>query len=157
MNAIEIRQGATAEDMDSARAIFREYEAWLAMDLCFQGFEDEVKNLPGKYAPPGGRLYLAEADGQLAGCIALRDLDGGVCEMKRLFVRDAFRGCQIGRILIERLIDEARAIGYERMRLDTYPPKMGKAVGLYKSYGFYEIPAYYHNPHDGVLFMVLAL
>jgi GNAT superfamily N-acetyltransferase len=157
MNTIELKQPATPADMDLVRGIFREYEAWLGMDLCFQGFEDELKNLPGKYDPPEGRLHLAYTDGELAGCIAMRSLGGGVCEMKRLFVRDKYRGRQIGRILIERLISDAREIGYDQMRLDTYPPKMGKAVQLYESYGFREIPAYYHNPTEGVLFMELDL
>jgi GNAT superfamily N-acetyltransferase len=128
------------------------------MSLCFQGFEEELATLPGKYASPKGRFLLAYSDDKLAGCIALRPLpEEGVCEMKRLFVRDGFRGQQIGRHLIERVIDEARAIGYSKMRLDTHPEKMGKAVDLYRSNGFVEIPPYYENPHQGVLFMELAL
>ena len=157
MNTIELIQAATPEEIAVARGIFREYEAWLGLDLCFQGFEEELRNLPGKYEPPWGRLYLAYADGELGGCIALRSLRDGVCEMKRLFVREEFRGRRIGQILIERLIEDARQIGYKRMRLDTFPPKMGKAVRLYESYGFREIPAYYNNPTEGVLFMELQL
>jgi GNAT superfamily N-acetyltransferase len=157
MNAVEIRQARSEEDIALTRSLFREYEKWLGLDLCFQGFEDELKNLPGKYAEPAGRLYMAYADGELAGCIALRSLGDNVCEMKRLFVRDEFRGRQIGRLLIERLIDDAKKIGYERMRLDTFPPKMGKAVQLYEAYGFREIPSYYDNPNEGVLFMELVL
>ena len=157
MNVIELNQVRTDDDVFAAQVLFREYEAWLGLDLCFQGFEEELKNLPGKYEPPTGRLYLAYADDELAGCIAMRDLGDGVCEMKRLFVRDSFRGRRIGQTLIERLISDARAIGYDRMRLDTFPPKMGKAVRLYESYGFHEIPAYYNNPNEGVLFMELVL
>ena len=152
-----ISQAFTDDDIAAARTLFREYEAWLGLDLCFQGFEDELRNLPGKYAIPDGRLLLAYEDDQLAGCIALRKLEDNVCEMKRLFVRDEFRGQQIGVHLIERLIADARKIGYHKMRLDTFPPKMGKAVQLYESHGFSPIPPYYDNTHDGVLFMELAL
>ena len=140
-----------------ARTLFREYEAWLGMSLCFQDFEREVATLPGKYAPPSGRLYLAYVEGNLAGCIAMRKLEDGVCEMKRLFVRGGFRGARVGVQLIERLIGEAQKENYRTMRLDTYPPKMGKAVSLYESHGFKAIPAYYNNPHEGVLFMELDL
>ena len=150
-------QAETAEHINDARTIFREYESWLGLDLCFQGFEAELSALPGKYALPDGRLYLAYSDGELAGCIALRKLKVGVCEMKRLYVRDGFRGKKVGIQLIERLIDDAREIGYSKMRLDTFPPKMGKAVSLYESHGFRQIESYYENPHDGVLFMELTL
>ena len=152
-----ISQAFTDDDIAAARTLFREYEAWLGLDLCFQGFEDELRNLPGKYAEPDGRLLLAYEDDQLAGCIALRKLEDNVCEMKRLFVCDEFRGQQIGVHLIERLIADARKIGYHKMRLDTFPPKMGKAVQLYESHGFSPIPPYYDNPHSGVLFMELSL
>jgi putative acetyltransferase len=155
---LTITQAETDEQIAEAKALFREYEAWLGMSLCFQDFENEVATLPGKYAMPDGRLLLAYDDDNLAGCIALRPLDeDGVCEMKRLFVRDEFRGRQVGINLIERLLTDAREIGYEKMRLDTFPPKMGKAVKLYESHGFREISPYYDNPHDGVLFMELTL
>lgn len=157
INMLKLIQPNTADEIETARQLFREYEAWLGMSLCFQGFEEEVSSLPGKYAPPDGRLFLAYQGDELAGCIALRKFEDGVCEMKRLFVRDSFRGQRIGVQLIEKVIDEARAIGYERMRLDTYPPKMGKAVTLYERYGFREIPPYYDNPHSGVLYMELEL
>ena len=157
MRNIEIRQATTVSEIDAARSLFREYEAWLGLDLCFQGFEAELASLPGKYAPPNGRLLLAYAADKLAGCIAMRKLEDGACEMKRLFVRDEFRGSRIGIRLIEKVIADAREIGYENMRLDTYPPKMAKAVKLYESHGFVAIPPYYENPHDGVLFMELAL
>jgi putative acetyltransferase len=152
-----LSQAESESDIADLRAVFREYESWLGLDLCFQGFEDELKNLPGKYSAPEGRLYLASVDDMTAGCIALRPLEADVCEMKRLFVREEFRGLQIGRLLIERAIDDAREIGYSAMRLDTFPPKMGKAVQLYELYGFREIAPYYDNPNEGVLFMELAL
>ncbi len=154
---LTITQAESDEQITEAKTLFREYEAWLGMDLCFQGFEAELEALPGKYAMPDGRLYLAYSDENLAGCIALRKLDDGICEMKRLFVRDGFRGEKIGVQLIEKLIDDAKTIGYLMMRLDTYPPKMGKAVKLYESHGFEVIPPYYENPHEHVLFMELAL
>ena len=157
MDMVTIRQAETVEEIDIARAIFREYESWLGLDLCFQGFEEELRELPGRYAAPAGRLYLARVGDNVAGCIALRPLVRDSCEMKRLFVREGFRGMKVGQSLIDRLINEAKAIGYDAMRLDTYPPKMGKAVRLYESYGFREIEPYYNNPTDGVLFMELKL
>jgi len=149
----EIVQAESDSDIEDTGAIFREYEQWLGMSLCFQSFEEELADLPGKYAPPTGRLYLARINGETVGCIALRQIEVGICEMKRLYLRDSARGKGIGVTLIEKVIADAREIGYEKMRLDTYPPKMGKAVGLYESHGFYKIPPYYHNPHPGVLFM----
>lgn len=157
MSLIKINQTDSETEIAAARSIFREYEACLGLDLCFQGFEEELKNLPGKYAPPSGRLYLARANEHVAGCIALRPLEADVCEMKRLFVREEFRGLKIGQRLVERLIDDAKKFGYKAMRLDTFPPRMGKAVRLYESYGFREIAPYYDNPNDGVLFMELVL
>jgi len=154
---LTISQAHGNEQIDAARMLFREYEAWLGMDLCFQGFEAELAELPGKFAMPNGRLYLAYSDEKLAGCIALRKLDDGICEMKRLFVREGFRGEHIGIQLIEKVIEDATTLGYKKMRLDTFPPKMGKAVSLYHSHGFEPIPAYYDNPHPDVLFMELAL
>ncbi|HEX8735080.1 MAG TPA: GNAT family N-acetyltransferase [Pyrinomonadaceae bacterium] len=150
---IEIIQAETPDEIEQARVLFREYETWLGMSLCFQNFEEEVAGLPGRYAKPDGRLFLALVDENPAGCIALRKLEGDVCEMKRLFVRQDFRGRKIGNILIEKLIAEAEAIGYQKMRLDTYPPKMAQAVRLYESHGFREIPPYYHNPYGEVVFM----
>ena len=149
----EIIQAESDKDVNCERELFREYEAWLGLDLCFQGFEDELRTLPGRYAMPEGRLLLAFSGEFAAGCIALRKLDETTCEMKRLFVRDDFRGSGLGNTLVNRLIADARQIGYSKMRLDTYPPKMAKAVKLYESHGFYPIPPYYDNPHDGVLFM----
>src|SRR5215217_6493931 len=117
---IEIIQAESIEQIEKARKLFREYESWIGLALCFQNFDEEVANLPGKYAAPDGRLFLAFADEKLAGSIALRKLEAGVCEMKRLFVKDEFRGQKIGIALIEKLIAEAQKIGYEKMRLDTY-------------------------------------
>ncbi len=154
---ISIFKAETANQIENARQLFREYEAWLGLGLCFQGFEDELRDLPGRYSTPHGRLFLASVDENLAGCIALRKLEDNICEMKRLYVRKDFHGLGIGKSLIEKLIAVARMIGYSKMRLDTYPPKMGKAVSLYESHGFWVIPPYYDNPHENVLFMELDL
>ena len=150
---IEIINAETTEQIEDTRKLFREYETWFGLKLCFQNFDEEVANLPDKYAKPDGRLFLALVDGKLAGCIALRKLEDGICEMKRLFVKEGFRGQKVGIALIEKLIEEAKIIGYDKIRLDTYPPKMQKAVGLYESYGFYEISPYYDNPYRETLFM----
>ena len=149
--------GATAlPDIERARSLFREYETSLGVDLCFQGFEQELAGLPGAYARPSGRLLLAVDGGRPAGCIALRPLGADTCEMKRLYVRPEFRGRRVGRLLVERVLAEARAIGYARMRLDTLP-SMKEAIPLYRSLGFEEIAPYYANPVPGALFMELAL
>jgi ribosomal protein S18 acetylase RimI-like enzyme len=152
-----IRQAESDTDIDEVRKIFREYEKWLGFDLCFQGFEQELAELPGKYAQPEGRLLIAETGGEIAGVVAMRSLGGGICEMKRLYVRDRFRGQKLGKMLISRIIAEARMAGYSTMRLDTYPPKMANAVELYRSHGFKEIERYYDNPNSGTLFMELDL
>jgi GNAT superfamily N-acetyltransferase len=152
-----IIQTKSTEDIEAAKTLFREYETWLGMSLCFQGFEEELANLPGRYAPPDGRLLLAYIDDALAGCIALRKFEDDVCEMKRLYLRENARGHGLGNKLIQKLIEEARSIGYKKMRLDTYPPKMRKAVNLYETHGFRPIEKYYNNPHEGVLFMELDL
>lgn len=155
---MRIVQAETPEQIENVREIFREYEKWLGFDLCFQGFEKELAELPGKYAPPDGVLWLAvDEDERIAGCIALRKLEDGVCEMKRLFVRDDFRGRGVGKLLVQSLFDQARRIGYAKMRLDTHPEKMGKAVEMYRANGFVEIAPYYDNPHEGVLYMELSL
>lgn len=154
---LTIKQAETQTEIDAARILFREYESWLGLDLCFQGFEAELAGLLGKYALPDGRLLLAYWNSELAGCVAMRKLADGICEMKRLFVRDQFRGRKIGQSLIVSLIDAARASGYNTMRLDTFPPRMEKAVSLYESHGFMPIARYYDNPHERVLFMELAL
>src|SRR5688572_22103564 len=120
---VEIVQVKSKGDMEDARSIFREYERWLGLSLCFQSFEEELASLPGFYSPPDGRLYLARIDGETIGCIGLRKLDHHTCEMKRLYLRESVRGKGVGITLIERVISDAREIGYARMRLDTYPPK----------------------------------
>ena len=154
---IKIAQTEMSEQIEEIRQLFREYEARLGIDLCFQGFENELANLPGKYAPPTGRVFLISAENQPAGCIALRKIADGVCEMKRLYVRANFRGLGLGKMLIEKIITEAKSAGYEKMRLDTLPDKMPEAVKLYESYGFREILPYYENPHRETLFMELDL
>ncbi|HEX3091746.1 MAG TPA: GNAT family N-acetyltransferase [Candidatus Angelobacter sp.] len=146
------------EQIATARELIMEYAAWLEFKLCFQGYEDEIQSLPGKYAPPSGRLLLALWGGRPAGVIALRPLEEpGVCEMKRLYVRPEFRGHQIGRILAERVIGEAAEIGYLRMRLDTISGKMDSAIAMYRTLGFAEIDPYYKTPVGQTLFMELAL
>ena len=145
-------QAETDEQIGDSRLLFREYESWFGLNLCFQGFDSEVAELPGKYAEPDGRFLLAYSDDKLAGCIAMRKLEEGVCEMKRLFVRDGVSRSKIGLQLIEKLIDEARKEKYKTIRLDTFPPKMAKAVSLYQAHGFHPISPYYDNPYDGVLF-----
>lgn len=133
--------------------LFREYQDWLKVDLCFQGFEQELAGLPGKYAPPQGRLLLAyAASGEVAGCVGLRPFDKERGELKRLWVRDAYKGRGLGRLLLEAALQEARAIGYRHVLLDTLP-KMETALRLYKSFGFRETWPYTHNPEPGVMFL----
>ena len=154
---MQIFPANTQHDIEHARTLFEEYAAALGISLCFQNFEQELKDLPGKYAPPDGRLLLATENDDLAGCIALRKLEPGVCEMKRLFVRPGFRSHGLGRVLVETIIDEARKLGYTHMRLDTLPGLMDKAIALYRSFGFVEIGPYYENPVAGAKFMELEL
>ena len=153
----QIFQATTGEHIDAARTLFKEYETGLGISLCFQNFDQELKTLPGDYAPPDGRLLLAIENDQLAGCIAMRKLSDGVCEMKRLFVRPAHRATGLGRFLAKSIIDEARKLGYTHMRLDTIPGKMDKAIALYESIGFVEIEPYRQNPVEGARFMELKL
>jgi ribosomal protein S18 acetylase RimI-like enzyme len=137
--------------------LFEEYAAWLGINLCFQNFEKELAELPGEYVPPNGRLFLAVDGDQISGCVALRRIGEGTSEMKRLYVRPAFRGRGLGHELTRAVIDAAREIGYERMRLDTLPGRMDRAIAMYRSLGFREIEAYYNNPVAGVTFMELSL
>jgi GNAT superfamily N-acetyltransferase len=155
---LTIVKAETPAQVSTARQMIEEYAAWLELKLCFQGYEEEIQSLPGKYAAPSGRLLLALWDGRPAGVIALRQLEEpGVCEMKRLYVRPEFRGHQIGRILAERVIAEATEIGYSRMRLDTISGKMDSAIAMYRTLGFAEIDPYYKTPVGETLFMELAL
>jgi ribosomal protein S18 acetylase RimI-like enzyme len=143
--------------MDDIRALFLEYARSLDFNLCFQSFDKELAELPGPYAPPDGRLILCEVDREPAACIALKPLEAGICEMKRLYVRPAFRGQRLGHKLVSRLIDEARRAGYRSMRLDTISGTMHHAIALYRSFGFKEIPPYYKNPIPDALYMELVL
>jgi ribosomal protein S18 acetylase RimI-like enzyme len=154
--AMLIVPASTPTDVAQARALFLEYAAESKLDLCFQGFEEELASLPGKYTPPSGRLLLARNGDGTAGCGALRAMEEGVCEMKRLFVRPAFRKQGVGRMLAERLVEEARQIGYGSMRLDTLA-SMHAALALYESLGFRRIPPYYANPLAEVVYLELAL
>ena len=154
---MRIAQAKSPEDIEQARKLFEEYAAWLDLSLCFQNFDKEVAALPGDYTPPSGRLLLAYVDDRLAGCVALRDLRDGTCEMKRLYLRPNVRGKGYGRELAQAIIDEARQIGYQRMCLDTLPGRMDQALALYRSLGFKEIPPYYNNPVPGATFMELLL
>lgn len=149
-------QGHSPEYLDEVRALFKEYQEFLGFDLCFQSFDDELATLPGKYAPPSGRILLAECDGKIAGCVALRKIGEGICEMKRLFVRAEFRGKGIGRLLAVEIINAGKEICCEKMRLDTVP-KLREAIALYRKLGFYEIPPYTHNPVPGALFFEIKL
>lgn len=143
-------------DLPEVRALFREYADSLGVDLSFQDFEHELAALPGDYVPPRGELLLARWDGAVAGCVALRPLGGDVCEMKRLYLRDAFRGRGIGRALAGAIVTAARDRGYARMRLDSLP-SMGAAIALYRAMGFRQIEPYRLNPIAGSKFMELEL
>ncbi len=134
-----------------------EYAQSLNFSLCFQGFDKELAELPGNYAPPSGRLLLAEYDGTIAGCVALRALDATTCEMKRLFVRPQFRGAKIGKALTIKIIEEGHTIGYTRMVLDTVEETMQSASQLYKKLGFTIIPPYYDNQACSSVCMELIL
>ena len=151
-----IVQATDPDAVTQARELFCEYAAESQLDLCFQNFDEELAGLPGAYATPEGRLLLSLYEGQLAGCVALRKFEGDVCEMKRLFVRPAFRGQGIGRALAGRVIDEARTACYSRMRLDTLA-RMKAAVVLYESLGFRHIDPYRPNPLADAVYLELEL
>jgi len=143
--------------LDVIRQLFLEYARGLDFNLCFQNFDKELAGLPGPYAMPRGRLVLCEVDDKAAGCIALKPLESGVCEMKRLFVRPEFRGRHLGTTLAQHIVNEARSIGYSVMRLDTIRGTMDNAIALYSSLGFREISAYYSNPVPNAYYMELDL
>ena len=147
---------AAPEAIATCRELFQEYQRALGVSLCFQGFDRELASLPGDYAPPQGRLYLALAAGKPAGCVALRPLFHRDAEMKRLYVRPALRGSGLGRILAVRVIEDARALGYESLKLDTLP-QMKAAQRLYEDLGFRDTAPYNDNPVAGVRFMALDL
>jgi putative acetyltransferase len=157
LDPMKIIQAKSPEEIQEVRKLFEEYVAWLGINLCFQNFDKEVAELPGDYAPPSGRLTLATERDDVAGCVALRRIGEDVCEMKRLYVRPQFRGRGLGRTLTENLIHEARSIGYKRMRLDTLPGRMDRAIAMYRLLGFKNIEPYYNNPVEGAAFMELEL
>ena len=156
-DSIMIYPATTESEIAEVRKLFVEYANSLGFSLCFQGFDKELESLPGQYTPPAGRLFLSAHNSRIAGCIALKPLDPTTCEMKRLYLRDEFRGLGLGRIMALKLIEEARKIGYRTMMLDTIEDKMKSAVSLYRSLGFIPCPPYYHNPIEGVLYMELKL
>jgi putative acetyltransferase len=156
-DALTISQAESAEEIAQARELFQEYAQSLGFNLCFQSFDQELSTLPGDYAPPHGRLLLVRRSGELAGCVALHAIGPRTCEMKRLYVRPQFRAQGLGRTLIQRVIDDARQIGYRSMRLDTVEPIMKQAVTLYRRLGFREIAPYRINPIEGALYMELVL
>ena len=154
--ALELAAPSSPRELDEVRAIFREYADGLGVDLCFQQFDEELANLPGEYAEPRGALLLARVDGEVAGCCALRPLDTAdypnAAEMKRLYVRKAFRGFGLGRRLAEAALDAARQAGYACVLLDTLDD-MEAARALYEELGFEDIPPYYHNPIAGAHYL----
>ena len=167
VRALAFAQAESPAQTAQARELFLEYAQSLGFSLCFQNFDQELATLPGDYAPPSGRLLLAEYEGRLAGCVALHPLRSAgvanevantvICEMKRLYLRSEFRGKGFGRVLAGRIIAEARAIGYQRMRLDTVAPVMKDAVAMYRKLNFKEIAPYCENPIAGALYMELLL
>lgn len=153
---METRIVVDGPDLEEVRALFREYADWLAIDLSFQGFAEELRGLPGQYRAPGGALFLCVVDQRPAGCIAVRPWEAGACEMKRLYVRKAFQGRGCGHYLAAQAIEWAARAAYDRMLLDTLPT-MGTAQQLYERLGFREVEPYRFNPVPGTRFMELSL
>jgi ribosomal protein S18 acetylase RimI-like enzyme len=153
---IDIIQATTPGQIEQARTLIREYTDGLGIDLSFQELAQELADFPGAYAPPGGRLWLALDGAEAAGCIGIRPLEPGACEMKRLYIRPAWRGHGLGRRLVEAALEQARAMGYSAMCLDTLP-QMGAAIRMYEAFGFQRIEPYYANPIPGALFFKLRL
>lgn len=154
---LQIMPAQSHAQIAAVRELFLEYAQSLGFSLCFQSFDTELAGLPGDYAPPEGRLLLAQYEDQLAGCVALHKLEPKICEMKRLYLRPQFRGKGLGRALADQIVAEARQIGYERIRLDTVEPVMKDAVAMYRRIGFQEIAPYRVNPIAGALYMELHL
>lgn len=157
IDGFRIHSAESASQIESVRELFLEYARSLSFNLCFQSFEQELARLPGDYAPPDGRLLLLSREDSAAGCVALHKLDAGTCEMKRLYVRPEFRGLGLGKVLAERVIADARGVGYRKLRLDTVEPVMKTAVAMYRNLGFREIEPYRANPIEGALYMELQL
>jgi putative acetyltransferase len=157
VKGLAVIQAETSTQIAQARELFLEYAQSLGFSLCFQNFDKELAELPGDYAPPDGRLLLAQYEGKVAGCVALHGLGENICEMKRLYLRPEFRGKRLGGALAECVITEARTMGYHRMRLDTVEPLMGDAVAMYRKMRFKEIPPYRPNPIAGAIYMELEL
>lgn len=161
---MRIVPATTPDQLRQVRRLFEEYAASLSFDLCFQNFQEELDGLPGDYAPPEGGLWLATSNrDEVSGCVALRRLEPGIGEMKRLYVRPGFRrerteaGVSIGRELAFRIVEAARACGHRRLRLDTIGPQMEAAIKLYRTMGFTEIAPYYPSPVPGTVYMELVL
>jgi len=151
------RVAGPGAQLEAVRALFLDYAQSLGFSLCFQGFDEELRTLPGMYAPPRGRLLLAMEGDAPAGCVGLHEWDAQIAEMKRLYVRPAFRGRGLGRILTDAALADARALGYRSIRLDTIPTLMQPAIALYRELGFREIPPYRDNPITGALYLELHL
>lgn len=151
-----IKRAKTKTEIEAVRSLFREYEAFLDVDLCFQRFEEELAGLPGEFAPPWGDLLIGLDEAKVLGCVAVRKLDDGVCEMKRLFVRPEARRAGLGRQLAGEIIAVARELGYALMRLDTLD-RLREAMRLYASLGFRRTAPYYENPLPGVVYWALTL
>jgi len=153
---IRLEPATSSSDVDSIRVLFQEYADSLGVNLDYQGFDEELRNLPGPYSPPSGTLLLARQDDDVIGCVGVRALDSVTAEMKRLYVRPSGRGTGLGRTLAEAAIRFATVTGYERMRLDTLP-QMGRAQELYRALGFMPIDAYRFSPVPGTVFLELVL
>ena len=152
----QILEATRPSEVEQVRTLVLEYAGSLGVDLCFQGFEREMREFPGEYTPPEGRLLLAMSGEEPAGCVGLRPMEPGACEMKRLYVRPRYRGQGLGQQLARAVIAEARTLGYAVMRLDTLP-SMKAAIGMYRELGFQPIAPYYRNPVEGALFFELKL
>ena len=153
-----IIEATTPEQIEQVRNLFAEYRAQLVVEPCLLAFDAEIAMLPAEYAPPRGKLLLANVVGQPVGCVGLRPFpQPGACEMKRLYVRPGFRGGKVGRQLVERVLQEARVLGYAVMRLDSHPPSMQSAVAMYRKFGFREVPPAPLEPTDGLIYMELSL